>query len=87
MNFAFVVVKGFVCILYVCILCPFLFNLFSQGQVMQPNQKKVIMSSSDLALQGISRNQAGNYSCTASNVEGDGDSNVVQLKVMCKYTC
>lgn len=54
---------------------------------MQPNQKKVIMSSSDLALQGISRNQAGNYSCTASNVEGDGDSNVVQLKVMCKYTC
>lgn len=42
------------------------------------------MSNNDLALQGISRSQAGNYSCTASNVEGDGDSNIVQLKVMCK---
>lgn len=52
---------------------------------MQPNQKGIIMSSSDLAIQGISRNQAGNYSCTASNVEGDGDSNLVHLKVMCMY--
>lgn len=53
---------------------------------MQHNQKGgVIMSNSDLALQGVTRQQAGNYTCIASNVEGDGDSNNVQLKIMCKY--
>lgn len=57
-----------------------------QGQIMQHNQKSgVIMSNSDLAMQKVSRSQAGNYTCIASNVEGDGDSNTVQLKIMCKY--
>lgn len=57
-----------------------------QGQVMQHNQKSgVIMSNSDLAMQKVSRYQAGNYTCIASNVEGDGDSNTVQLKIMCKF--
>lgn len=44
----------------------------------------IIMSSGNLALQGVSRYQAGNYTCIASNVEGDGESNIVELKVMCK---
>lgn len=52
---------------------------------MQHNQKGgVIMSRGNLALQGVTRSQAGNYSCVASNVEGDGDSNGVELKIMCK---
>uniref|UniRef100_A0A1A9USK1 Ig-like domain-containing protein n=1 Tax=Glossina austeni TaxID=7395 RepID=A0A1A9USK1_GLOAU len=58
-----------------------------EHQIIQHNQRAgVIVSSGDLAIQGVTRHQAGNYTCTASNVEGDGDSNVVELKVMCKYT-
>nr|XP_036233970.1 uncharacterized protein LOC106620041 [Bactrocera oleae] len=58
------------------------------NQIIQHNQRAgVIVSSGDLALQGVTRHQAGNYTCTASNVEGDGDSNIVELKVMYKPIC
>ncbi|VVC44609.1 Hypothetical protein CINCED_3A001155 [Cinara cedri] len=58
------------------------------GQVVQGNVKSgVIMNQKDLALQNVKRQQAGNYSCLASNVEGDGESNVVQLTVMYKPVC
>nr|XP_029724691.1 contactin-1a-like [Aedes albopictus] len=45
------------------------------------------MSSTALALQAVTRHQAGNYTCIASNVEGDGESNTVDLKVMYKPIC
>uniref|UniRef100_A0A182TXF2 Ig-like domain-containing protein n=1 Tax=Anopheles melas TaxID=34690 RepID=A0A182TXF2_9DIPT len=58
---------------------------FRLDQVVQHNSKSgVIMSSTALALQTVTRHQAGNYTCIASNVEGDGESNTVDLKVMCK---
>ncbi|KFB40641.1 AGAP001824-PA-like protein [Anopheles sinensis] len=57
-------------------------------QVVQHNSKSgVIMSSTALALQVVTRHQAGNYTCIASNVEGDGESNTVDLKVMYKPIC
>jgi hypothetical protein len=56
----------------------------SQGLPIAHNAKGTIISSNSLALQAVSRHQAGNYTCVASNVEGDGESNVVELKVMCK---
>lgn len=60
------------------------FVVYFQGLPIAHNTKRTIMSSDNLALQAVSRYQAGNYTCVASNVEGDGESNVVELKVMCK---
>lgn len=58
-----------------------------QGVLIQQNTKNgVIISGSTLVLQKIKRQVAGNYSCAASSVEGDGKSNYVQLRVMCKYS-
>lgn len=53
---------------------------------MTHNQRAgVIAGSANLALQGVNRSQAGNYACTASNVEGDGKSQPVKLQVICEY--
>ncbi|XP_025417722.1 nephrin-like [Sipha flava] len=58
------------------------------GQVVLGSTKSgVIINQNDLALQNVKRQQAGNYSCLASNVEGDGESNVVRLMVMYKPVC
>ncbi|XP_050561396.1 synaptogenesis protein syg-2 isoform X1 [Spodoptera frugiperda] len=58
------------------------------GQIMTHNQRAgVIAGSANLALQGVNRSQAGNYACTASNVEGDGKSQPVKLQVIYKPVC
>ena len=45
----------------------------------------VILSSGSLVLQRVRRRSAGNYTCVASNVEGDTASNPVKLNVMCEF--
>ncbi|KAG7202911.1 hypothetical protein KM043_010052 [Ampulex compressa] len=58
------------------------------GNVIQNDAKNgVIVQQYDLALREVNRSQAGNYTCVASNVEGDGYSNSVELKIMYKPIC
>ncbi|KZC13410.1 Nephrin [Dufourea novaeangliae] len=58
------------------------------GNVIQNNAKNgVIVQQYGLALREVNRSQAGNYTCIASNVEGDGYSNNVELKIMYKPIC
>lgn len=38
----------------------------------------------NLALRNVSRLQAGQYTCTASNVEGDGKSKELHLQIVCE---
>ncbi|XP_071872207.1 nephrin isoform X8 [Bombus fervidus] len=58
------------------------------GNIIQNNAKNgVIVQQYGLALREVNRSQAGNYTCIASNVEGDGYSNTVELKIMYKPIC
>ncbi|KAI4487693.1 hypothetical protein M0802_011920, partial [Mischocyttarus mexicanus] len=58
------------------------------GNAIQNNAKNgVIVQQYGLALRKVNRFQAGNYTCVASNVEGDGYSNSVELKIMYKPIC
>ena len=43
--------------------------------------KNLLMSGMNLVLQGVHRNQTGNYTCTVSNNIGDSESSPVDLKV------
>lgn len=45
----------------------------------------IIMSTQSLVLQKIGRDNAGNYTCLASNDRGETTSPIVTLRVQCKY--
>lgn len=45
----------------------------------------IIMSTQSLVLQKIGRDNAGNYTCLASNDRGETISPIVTLRVQCKY--
>ncbi|XP_062702027.1 hemicentin-1 [Aedes albopictus] len=47
----------------------------------------IILSDHSLALQGVSRNLAGEYTCKAANTEGRGTSNQVELRVRYAPVC
>lgn len=60
--------------------------LYTQGLLLHHNRSGgVILSNQSLVLQKVSRPSAGNYSCRASNAQGEGTSNHVLLDIMCKF--
>ena len=44
----------------------------------------VILEGDSLVIQGVGRSMAGEYSCTASNLEGDTVSDTLTLEIMCE---
>ena len=73
--------------MYLCIIrllhLFFVFSLQAQ-QLTYSIEEGVIISNQSLVLQKVTREQAGSYTCEASNVEGDQVSNPVRVSIMCK---
>lgn len=61
-------------------------NIYPQGIALVQNATAgIVMSSQNLVLQKIKRENGGNYTCLASNDRGETTSSVVPLRVQCKY--
>ncbi|KAL0839863.1 hypothetical protein ABMA28_016487 [Loxostege sticticalis] len=52
-----------------------------------PSGGIILTGNSNMALRNVSRHQAGKYTCTASNVEGDGKSPPLHMQVVYKPLC
>ena len=52
--------------------------------MVEDKERGILISGSSLVLQRVSRDQAGAYSCAASNLEGDAVSNTVDIQIRCE---
>ena len=62
----------------------FLIVIFQNVSIVQDLNKGILISDRSLVLQKVKRTQAGNYTCIASNLEGDAASNPLNVQIMCK---
>ncbi|CAH2092441.1 unnamed protein product [Euphydryas editha] len=52
-----------------------------------PSNGVIVTANTNLALRNVSRHQAGLYTCTASNVEGDGKSPPLRMQIVYRPIC
>lgn len=62
----------------------------NQGKLIQPNSSWsggpiIITNNQTLIIQRIDRRWTGLFTCVASNVEGDGESNALAVNIKCKF--
>ena len=54
--------------------------------MVQDLSQGVLLSGSSLVLQEVGREQAGDYTCHASNLEGDTTSDIINIQIRCEYS-
>lgn len=53
--------------------------------VSNSNNQLITMLNHTLILRNVSRHQSGDYRCFAANLEGEGSSQELHLKVLCRF--
>lgn len=64
----------------------FLLRSFQNVVLAHNATARVIRSNQSLVLQRVTKQSAGNYSCSAINAEGETVSNQLELRVKCKFS-
>ena len=82
-NSIFLVVGGPSCLSKLMIISSII--SFVKGEPVSRGKSSSIAGSKELLLSGLRREDAGLYTCIASNDVGDGQSNAVTVRVDCEW--